>query len=288
MAAPDTDAITAVVVSHDSEQALPECLRSLRDAGLTAIVVDNASQDGTVAQARAAGATIIANEENQGYGRAVNQALKAAASEFCLILNPDVSFDSGAPGQLLALLRAQARAAAIAPKLIERDGRIFELSASPINPPAAHAQFDGAASRGLLSGAALLARRERLLAIGGFDPNIFLFWDDNDLCRRLVDAGDMLLLADAVFMKHSRGASSTVAPGSIYARRWHQAWSRFYVFKKFGVASDADRWVSTYTRKAMLAGLFGASRRVERYRGSLDGALAFHSGETALAHQGLA
>jgi GT2 family glycosyltransferase len=288
MAASPTDAITAIIVSHNSEQALPACLGSLRGAGLSAVVVDNASQDQSIDRARAAGAEIIANEKNQGYGRAVNQALAHVTTDFCLILNPDVSFDSDAPLQLLSLLRAQPNAAAIAPKLVESDGQTFELNASPINPPAPTAHVEGAAGRALLSGAALLARRQGLLDVEGFDPNIFLFWEDNDLCRRLVDAGNTLLLADAVFMKHSRGGSSRIAPGSTYARRWHQAWSRFYVFKKFGVASRADKWVSTYARKALLARLVGASQQLERYRGSLDGARAFQNGQTALAYQGLA
>jgi hypothetical protein len=70
-------------------------------------------------------------------------------------------------------------------------------------------------------------------------------------------------------------------------RRWHQAWSRFYVFRKFGVASDPDKWVATYSRKTMLAQLIGARAREERCRGSLDGALAFYNGQTALAFQEL-
>lgn len=273
--------ITAIIISHNSEQVLPACLASARGAGLAAVVVDNASSDQSVALAREAGAEIIANDKNQGFGRAINQALDVATTEFCLIVNPDIEFDADAPERLLAALKVAPSAAMIAPKLIEPDGRTFALGSSPINPPSA----TGAP---LLSGAALLARREELRQIGGFDPNIFLFWEDNDLCRRLIDAGNTLLLAHDVTMKHARGASSTITPGAIYVRRWHQAWSRFYVFRKFGIASDADRWIATYSRKAMLAELIGARTRVERCRGSRDGALAFHNGQTALAFQGLA
>ncbi len=280
MATSGSGAVTAIIISHNSEQVLPACLASVGGAGLRAMVVDNASGDRSVTLARAAGAEIIANEKNQGFGRAINQALDLATTEFCLIINPDIAFEADAPEQLLAALKAAPHAAMIAPKLVEPDGRTFALSSSPINPPAANAT--------LLSGAALLARREALRQIGGFDPNIFLFWEDNDLCRRLIDAGKTLLLADNVAMKHKRGASSTATPGGAYLRRWHQAWSRFYVFKKFGVVSDPDHWIANYSRKAMLAQLTGSAARLERYRGSLDGALAFHNGQTALAFQGLA
>lgn len=273
--------VTAIIVSYNSQQVLPACLASVRGAEIAAVVADNASSDRSVALAQEAGAEIIANEKNQGFGRAINQAIDVVTTEFCLIVNPDIAFEADAPERLLAALKASPRAAMIAPKLIEPDGRTFALSSSPINPPSA-------AGAPLLSGAALLVRREKLREVGGFDPNIFLFWEDNDLCRRLVDAGNTLLLADDVTMKHTRGASSTITPGSIYFRRWHQAWSRFYVFRKFGVKSDLDRWVATYSRKAMLAELIGARTRVERCRGSRDGALAFQNGQTALAFQGLA
>jgi GT2 family glycosyltransferase len=280
--------ITAIVVAHNSAQVLPACFDSLHSAGLAALVVDNASADQSTTLARDAGAEVIANDKNQGFGRAINQALAHANSEFCLIINPDIAFDADAPAQLLELLRAAPNAAMVAPKLLEPDGRLFELRDSPINAAAASTAPAGAAARALLSGAALLARRDKLLAIGGFDPNIFLFWEDNDLCRRLIDAGDTLLLAGSVVMRHKRGGSSTPAPGAVYLRRWHQAWSRFYVFKKFGVASKPDQWIARFSRKAMLAELARSPVRVERYSGSRDGAIAFHEGKTALAHQGLA
>ncbi len=286
MATSGSEALTAVIVSHNSEQVMGACLTSVRGAGLAAVVVDNASRDRSAALAREAGAQVIVNEKNQGFGRAVNQALEVVTSEFSLIVNPDIEFEADAPQRLLALLQATPNAAMIAPKLIEPDGRAFALASSPINPLAA-TSASGTASRELLSGAALLARRLKLAQVGGFDPNIFLFWEDNDLCRRLIDAGDSLLLAEDVSMKHTRGASSTITPGAIYARRWHQAWSRFYVFRKFGVASDPDKWIATYSRKAMLAQLIGARARVERCRGSRDGAIAFYNGQTALAYQEL-
>src|SRR5262249_43763874 len=165
--ASDSVSLPAIIVSHNTEQVLPACLASMKDAGLKIVAVDNASCDLSVRLAREAGAHITANEQNQGFGRAINQALDIAASEFCLIVNPDVAFDAEAPWQLLALIRAAPEAAMIAPKLIEPDGRAFALERSPINP-AAPAPPAHAAACGLLSGAALLARRERLLEVGGF------------------------------------------------------------------------------------------------------------------------
>ncbi len=275
---PDT---TAIIVTHDSAAVLPACLRSVRAAGISAIVVDNASQDESVRLAEAEGARVIANLKNQGFGRAHNQGFAAADTPLCLCLNPDVQFAPEAFERLrTALLRAP-NAALAAPTLLEADGRVFEFGISPINPP------DPSGAPSAVSGAVMLFWRERFDEIGGFDPNIFLFWDDNDICRRIKDAGHDILLVNEAEMAHARGGSSAPAPGRIHRSRWHQAWSRFYVFRKYGVASDIEAWVRKFMAKSRWARLIGHKARIERYEGSRDGALAFQRGETALAHEGL-
>lgn len=270
----------AVIVAHNSAAVLPACLESVRAAGLGAIVVDNASTDDSVEIAKRAGARVLENTKNEGYGRALNRGVAAAKAPYCLLLNPDVQFAPEAPAQLSAALLAAPHAVLAGPKLIEPDGRVFALTHSPINPPR-----EGACS--LLSGAVMLVRREAFNRLGGFDPNIFLFWEDNDLCRRIIDSGGELVFAEDAEMHHVRGGSSRRARGAIYRARWHQAWSRFYVFAKYGLASDHEAWVKRFANKARLARLVRAKERLERYQGSLDGALAFQRGESALAHEGL-
>ncbi len=270
----------AVIVAHNSAAVLPACLESVRAAGLGAIVVDNASTDQSVEIAKRAGARVLENEKNEGYGRALNRGVAAAEAPDCLLLNPDVQFAPEAPARLKAALLAAPQAVLAGPKLIEPDGRVFALTHSPINPPRA-----GACS--VLSGAAMLVRREAFNRLGGFDPKIFLFWEDNDLCRRVIDSGAKIVFAEDAQMRHVRGGSSRRTPGAIYKSRWHQAWSRFYVFAKYGVESDHETWVKRFSGKARLARLMRAKARLERYQGSLDGALAFQHGESALAHEGL-
>lgn len=281
--------ITAIVVAYQSGAVLGRCLGDLAAAGLPIIVVDNASRDESRTIAEAVGARVIVNASNQGFGRAMNQGVAAAETPYCLLINPDIRTPPDAPANLLAMLERAPPAFAIAPRLVEPDGRDFALSASLINPVIASDHTPpGAQQRSVLSGAALLVRRADFLALGGFDPNIFLFWEDNDLCRRAVDHGKRLLLADEVRMQHARGGSSAAAPGQIYRMRWHQAWSRFYVLAKYGLDSDARSWIGRFQRKALLARLVGDRARRERYEGSRDGAQAFLRGETALTKEGLA
>ncbi|MCJ2036090.1 glycosyltransferase family 2 protein [Methylobacterium sp. J-068] len=286
--------LLAIVVAHDSAESLPPCLSALAAEHVPALVVDNASRDASVAVARAAGADVVENARNEGYGRAGNIGVRAAArAERVLILNPDVILRPGAVDALLAAARAYPDAGLLAPRLTEPDGRLFFQPRSLLSPYLANPRGRRALPEGdvcvpFLSGACLLVRRDLFLALGGFDPEIFLFYEDDDLCRRVADAGHALVHVHAAQAVHGRGRSCRPEPGRVFRTRWHQAWSRAYVARKYGLPDPSPGLLAVNLPKAALAGLALRRRRYERYAGSAAGALAALRGRSALAREGLA
>lgn len=284
--------ITAIVVAYDSAAALPACLAALAREGVPAIVVDNASADDSAEVARAHGARVIRNALNEGYGRANNIGARAAESGFVLVLNPDVVLDPGAVQALVDAAGRYPEAGLLAPRIVEPDGRFFFqprslLSPYLTNPGGRLALPEGDCCAPFLSGACFLVRRELLLALGGFDPQIFLFYEDDDLCRRVADAGHALVHVHDAVARHARGASSAPKPGRVFKARWHQAWSRAYVSRKYGLPNPAPGMFLVNAGKTLLAALTFRRSLVERYAGSAAGALAFLLGRTALGHEGL-
>jgi N-acetylglucosaminyl-diphospho-decaprenol L-rhamnosyltransferase len=285
--------VTAVVVAHDSAERLPACLSALAAEHVPALVVDNASRDASVAVARAAGAEVVENPRNEGYGRASNIGVAAARrAERVLILNPDVVLRPGAVDALLAAARAYPDAGLLAPRLVEPDGRVFFQPRSLLSPYLANPQGRRAPPEGdvcapFLSGACLMLRRDLFLALGGFDPNIFLFYEDDDLCCRMADAGHGLVHVHAAQAVHERGCSCAPEPGRVFRTRWHQAWSRAYVCAKYGLSDPSLGMLAINLPKAALTGLALRPQRFERYAGSAAGALAALRGLSALAREGL-
>ncbi|MGL4242872.1 MAG: glycosyltransferase family 2 protein, partial [Beijerinckiaceae bacterium] len=82
--------VTAILVSFNSAAVIGAALASL-PPGMPAVVVDNASSDDSAAIAEAAGATVIRNARNLGFGVANNIGMRAAAAEWVLLLNPDAT-----------------------------------------------------------------------------------------------------------------------------------------------------------------------------------------------------
>ncbi len=291
---PDTAAVlTAVIVSYDSADALPECLAALKREGVPAIVVDNASADRSAAIAREAGATVVAMRANEGFGRAMNAGIRAASSELCLLVNPDLVLEEGAAAALVEAARFYPDAGLLAPRLIEPGGRFFFQRRSLLAPYLRNEKNrpcvpEGDCCAPFLSGAALVVRREQFLAMGGFDERIFLFYEDDDLCRRVADAGLALVHVHAAVARHGRGRSTAARPGRVLRARWHLAWSRCYVARKYGLRNAAWGLVLAHLPRAFLGFVLGRRKWFERHGGTVAGALAFLRGLDAFDEKGRA
>ncbi|WP_376987298.1 glycosyltransferase family 2 protein [Bosea sp. R86505] len=289
---PAASLITAIVVSHDSAEVLPACLSALAAEGVPAIVVDNASSDSSAAIARERGAIVIASPRNEGYGRANNRGVAASATPFVMIVNPDVEIRPGAVAALLEAAERYPDAALFAPRLVEPSGRIFLQPRSLLSPPhlnrnGAMAIPEGDACLPFLSGACLLIRRDVFRALGGFDPAIFLFYEDDDLCRRLRDAGHALVHVHAAEAGHGRGRSSAPSITRRFRARWHLAWSEGYVARKYGLSPPSAAKILENLAKAVGYGLILQRKKMAAHAGSAAGALAWLRGRSALAREGL-
>ena len=104
----------AVIVSWNSEGLVGPSAASV-PAPARVVVVDNASADGSAAEAERAGAVVVRLEENFGFGPACNRGAGEVAglppAETLLFLNPDAALVDGeaALATLLAELDADPR-----------------------------------------------------------------------------------------------------------------------------------------------------------------------------------
>ena len=249
--------LSVVLVHYKSPDALFECLRTLAPecAPLAheLLVIDNDSQDGTpqALAERAPQVRVIANRENAGYARAVNQGIAASQGAFVLVMNPDCEVQPGAVGALLAYLRGHPRTAIAGPRIQNPDGTLeFSARAFPDHLTFLFNRYslltrlfpdnrwsrrylmtdwDHRSSREVdwLSGACLLVRRDAIAQVGGMDEAFFMFNEDVDWCRRMKLAGwSNAYVPEAVVMHHVGASKRRVAPRVIVAR--HQGMIHYF------------------------------------------------------------
>ena len=233
---PPTSCVTIVTVSYNSLHVLPQMLGSV-PKGTPVVVVDNASSDEeSLADLCAAhGARLIRNKQNRGFGVACNTGAAAARTEFLLFLNPDARLTTGCLERLVKAATEHPKTSAMNPRMAEPDGSPFFKRKSYLMPrsewmPRGWPDRDREVS--VLSGAALFVRRRAFEAVGGFDPAIFLFHEDDDLALRLrAQCGPLMFIRDAL-VQHGGGSSSARNAEIAALKAWHMGHSRVYAARK--------------------------------------------------------
>jgi GT2 family glycosyltransferase len=253
--------VSAIVVSYNTRDDLLRCLEALHGragVSLEAIVVDNASTDGSVdgVRARFPVVRVIANAENIGFSRANNLGLRAARAPFALVLNSDCEVGPGAVETLCAVLEARPDVAIVGPRTVGTDGAP-QVSFGPSLTPLAEWR-QGRLVRGVKAGQAaalrrvsalaereqepdwvsascFLARRSVLEAVGGFDESFFLYEEDVDLCLRVRQAGGRIVFTPSAEVVHHLGRSMDRAP-ALARLEYSRSHLRFYA--KHNSAAD--------------------------------------------------
>ena len=228
--------VTVVTVSYNSMAVLPDMLASL-PVGTRTIVVDNGSDD--LADLRILTqrlkAELVELPENLGFGVGCNRGAARAVSEFILFLNPDALAEPGTLDALVAAMDRHPTASAANPRIMNADGSAYFKRRSTLMPraefmPRGWPRADREVT--VLSGAALMVRRADFAAVGGFDPAIFLYHEDDDLSRRLrAERGPIMFIRDAV-VRHLAGRSTVRSPRTAAFKAWHMGRSRVYTMRK--------------------------------------------------------
>lgn len=229
---------TIITVAYNSTGILPGMLASV-PKGVPVVIVDNASSDGAALAALAGqhGARLVVNGKNRGFGVACNIGAAAADTEFLLFLNPDAELDPDCIARLEAAFDRYPKAVAMNPRILESDGRPYFKRRSVLLPRRdwmARGWPESDREVSVLSGAALMARKADFDTVGGFDPNIFLYHEDDDLSLRLrALRGPVMFIRDAA-VRHAGGQSTVRSADSAAFKAWHMGRSRVYAARKHG------------------------------------------------------
>jgi GT2 family glycosyltransferase len=222
------------IVNYNTREHLRACLATVQsEAPSQTVVVDNASSDGSAEMVRAEypWVTLHANQTNRGYGAAANQAIASCTAQYVLLLNSDTLLQPGALQALSIHLDLYPRAAVVGPRLENVDGTL-QASCYPF-PGTLQWLLDNDTLAQLMrhvpilrnhllrtwphtqvrvvpavKGAALAIRCEAFEAVGGFDESFFLFFEELDLCSRLITAGWQVHFAPVTTVMHVGGAST--------------------------------------------------------------------------------
>ena len=258
--------LSVIIVNYNVKYFLEQCLCSVRKAlafsslsgdRAEVLVIDNNSGDASVEYLtpRFPFVRFIANKENTGYARANNQGLKEARGKYVLFLNPDTILPEDIFKKTLAFLNKHEDAGALGVHMIDGSGRFLKESKRGL--PTAWASFckmsgltgifpSSKAFSGyymghldtnttheveVLAGAFLMARRDLLQSLGGFDERFFMYAEDIDLSYRITQAGYKNYYFAETVIIHFKGESTR--KDAKYVKLFYKAMRQF-VEKHYG------------------------------------------------------
>lgn len=202
--------ITIVIVSYNVLDYLVPCIDSVHKAteriDAEIVVVDNCSKDDTVNYLREhyPDVRLIPNRENVGFSRANNQAIRASASEYVLLLNPDTFVYENTISSCVDFMDAHPQAGGVGVRMLTHDGNPAPESRRAIPTPwvamlkmlgfshryyMSDLPWDEPCQIEVVSGAYCMLRRKALDQIGLLDEDYFMYGEDIDLSYRMIYGG---------------------------------------------------------------------------------------------------
>ena len=219
--------ITIVIASFKSEKKIKDCLNSI-DKQAKVLVIENSNnlsfkenleKEFSNVECVLAGANI-------GYGSANNIGLKKVKTKYALILNPDATLH---PSSLENFIKATEKIydfAIMAPYIQEEKDKFDKKNdlknISPVEV-------------GNVKGFAMFLNISEFREVGFFDENFFFYFEEIDLCKRLINHGKKIYLIPEIKIDHGGGLShdQSLNVEMELSRNWHWMWSTFNYHKKY-------------------------------------------------------
>ena len=214
--------LTIVIVSFKSGDILHRCIKSI-DKKYPIIIVEN-SQNTKLKEElekKYSNVECILPEKNLGFGAGNNLGIKNSKTKYVLTLNPDTILYENTISKLLEQASTIEDFALLGPKVVSETENLSntESKIEAVN---------------YIKGFAIFFNKEKFINVGFFDENYFLYFEEIDLCKKVIKSNNKIYLINDALIKHIGGKSHEDKYDfeMELSRNWHWMWSSFYYYKK--------------------------------------------------------
>ena len=258
------DLTVSIVTYNDPYEMVQEAIQSLLSSSLNLriFLICNGNSRYLSKLGHLPGVQILKSPHNLGYGGGHNLVLKSVVSEniapFHLVMNPDVFFQGPVLEELSEFMKENSEVGLVMPKVLYPNGRIqylCRLLPTPVELLMRRFGFIKQLSKRyyhlcelrftgyrkimevpFLSGCFMFLRVEALKKVGLFDERYFLYFEDVDLCRRLLKFyKNVFYPLVHIYHIHRRSSYHDLRLFSIHLR------SAIQYFNKWGWFRDPER-----------------------------------------------
>tara|TARA_B100001564_G_C20501429_1_gene606398 strand:- start:21 stop:866 length:846 start_codon:yes stop_codon:yes gene_type:complete len=216
--------ITAVITSFKSETKILNCIKSL-GKDIKIVVIENSNDEMLKEKLEKDYHNLkcVLSNENLGYAKGNNLGLSLVDTKYALIINPDAEVESQAIENFFLTIKKKPDFAIIAPYIQEaKDNKSLDDKKDEVYEVKN------------VKGFAMFLNMSQCKEVGFFDENFFIYFEEIDLCKRLIKDNKKIFLDRSIKIKHAGGTShdDSINHEMEKSRNWHWMWSTFYFHQK--------------------------------------------------------
>ena len=235
------DQLTSIIVTYrTNHDILLDCLNSIHK-DVKILIVENSNDAGFKQkfESKFKNVSVILSGKNLGYGGGNNLGIKNSKTNFVFISNPDVICEKNFFLKIDSYIENKIDFTIMG--VSYRDDKYLSYGSFGNKKNKALKELsyneNGLKEVDWVIGCSVLINKNKFNLPYFFDDNIFLYFEEVDICRRVKMSGGKVLTSSKLFAKHlgNKGSASTDPDYSIeyeIFRNWHWMWSTFYYHKK--------------------------------------------------------
>ncbi len=227
--------ISVVIVTFKSSSVVDKCLKTI-DKNVEIIVIENSSDINfkKKLESNYSNLQCILTGSNLGYGAANNIGINLASNDYVLILNPDTTIEKDTIQNLITVINSGIDFSILAPLIKNLDADTNYKNYGFFY----HERKQSDTSKNLIDvdfvkGFAMLLNKKKFDK-NYFDENIFLYLEEIDLCKRMIEKQQKIFVVLDSKVTHygSKSHDNKYEYEMEMSKHWHWMWSKFYYDKK--------------------------------------------------------
>ena len=223
--------LSIVIVTLKSEKVIYNCIKSI-NKNIPIIIVENSDNQifKNDIESKHANVKCILSNHNLGMGAGNNIGIKFAQTDYVLVINPDVTLNPNTLDEIFLASKKLTNFSILSPISSDINFPNYKLPKKIKK----NDEFINPFKVISVDGFAMLLNKKKFVEDLFFDENFFMYLENDDLCKRVVDAQENIYIAPISKIKHLGGKAVDIKYKNEveFARNWHWIWSKFYFNKK--------------------------------------------------------
>ena len=224
--------LSIVIVTLRSEKVIDRCINSI-NKNLPIIVVENSDnlKFKNYLETNYKNVKCILSKENLGTGAGYNIGIKFSKTDYVYVINPDIILEANALDEIFLASKKLDDFSILSPISSDVNFPNYRMIKEKKNYEEKNLPFKVK----YVDGFSMLLNKNKFENNNYFDESFFMYWENNDICIRVINDGGSVFIVPKAKIKHlgAKAVDPKFFKEIELSRNWHWMWSTFNYHRKY-------------------------------------------------------